>query len=326
MARLRRTTGAPGPIGSAGAIRSNRPSQRSSARRVERWTGYLFVLPLLVLVGVFTFFPVGFSFYISLFHWDPFEHAVYFVGLRNYEYVLTSTQIANPSFDFSVLNVLFYTAIVVPIQTVVAFLLALLFNTRTPTTRVARAIVFIPAATSSVAMSALFIWVFSYQGPVNAALAPLGFSPLNWFNDPRVAFYAIMAMNIFTTAPYFMIVYAAGLQTIPTSILEAASLDGVRSLWHRTRYVYFPMLRFMTALVLILGLVGCIQLFDQVFVITGGGPAGSTYVPLMYVYANTFLNQGTQGVAAAASFILFVVIFAIAFTQRRLFKDIRWAG
>ncbi len=299
----------------------------SSARAAEARTGYLFVLPIIALLVIFTLYPVVRSFYISFYHWDPFLHDVYFVGLSNYYTVLAGPATpAHPSFDFALLNVLYYTAVVVSAQTLAAFALALLFNSRRMVSRVTRAIVFIPAATSSVAMSALFIWIFSYQGPVNAFLAPLRIAPQNWFQSTTYAFPAVMAMNVFSTAPYFMILFLAGLQAIPTSIQEAASLDGVRSLWHRTRYIYFPMLRFTTIIVAILGITGAMQLFDQIFVITGGGPAGSTYVPLFYIYDLAFTAQGEQGVAAAASVILFIIIMAITLTQRRFLRELSWAG
>lgn len=298
----------------------------SAARAAEMRTGYLFVLPLILLLVIFTLYPVARSFYISFFHWDPFQHSIYFVGLSNYQLVLAGPPTpAHPSFDFALLNVLYYTGVVVTAQTFAAFGLALLFNVRGPLTRVTRAVVFLPAATSSVAMSALFIWVFSNQGPVNSVLSVFRLAPVNWFQSTTFAFPAIMAMNIFTTAPYFMILYLAGLQSIPPAIEEAANLDGLRSLWSRARYLYFPMLRFTTILVVILGITGSMQLFDQIFVITGGGPAGTTYVPLFYIYDLAFYTTGEQGMAAAASVILFVIILAITLTQRRFLRELRWS-
>jgi len=271
----------------------------------------------------FIFFPVIFSLYISMNFYDPFFHKIFFVGLKNYVYDLT-----NGEFIFSILNVLFYTAVVVPIQTFLAFFYALLFNNKLPASRITRALVFLPAISSPVALSIIFIWVFSPQGLLNTALAGVNIFNIphneNWLLNTSYAFPAIMALNIFSTAPYFMIVYLAGLQAIPTQILEAASLDGVRSAWHRFRYIYFPMLRFTTTFVVILGLIGCIQLFDQVFVITDGGPAHATYVPLMFIYNRAFLYN-ELGEAAAASFILFVVIMILTLTQRRFFREMTWA-
>jgi multiple sugar transport system permease protein len=295
-----------------------KPLSGSSAKRVVSLTAYTFIAPF-----AFVFFPVLFSLYISLYHYDPFFHKIYFIGLTNYINVLS-----NPSFIFSIFNVLYYTVVVVTIQTFLAFFLALLFNNKLQSSRITRALVFLPAISSPVAFSIIFIWVFSPQGLVNSFLPYVNIFNLphneNWLLSTTYAFPAIMAMNIFSTAPYFMVIYIAGLQAIPTQILEAAALDGVKSSWHKFRYIYFPMLRFTTTFVVILGIIGSIQLFDQVFVITDGGPAHATYVPLMFIYNRAFIYD-ELGQSAAASFVLFAVIMLMTLTQRRFFKEMTWA-
>lgn len=289
--------------------------------RMESTAAYLMIAPLFVLLILFTFFPVFYSFYISLFHYDPFDHIVYFVGLSNYHIVIT-----NGLFLYSLLNVGYYTLIVVTAQTFLAMLLAILFNTKLPVSRPARAIVYLPAISSPVALSIIFIWVFSPQGLINSLLAFLHMPHgINFLYSVKYAFYAIMALNIFSTAPYFMLIYLAALQSIPLPVLEAASIDGVRSFWHKFRYIYFPMLRFSTILVVILGIIGSMQLFDQVYVMTQGGPGNATLVPLMYVYDYAFLSTGTLGLAAAASFILFAIILVITVLQRNFFRELTWS-
>ena len=293
--------------------------KRKAYFKLEAHYGYLLVLPLMALIAIFIFFPAIYSFAISLFHYNPFGHVVFFTGLSNYNTVLHSGL-----FGIAILNVLYYTVVVVTLQTLLAFGLALLFNHRMMVSRISRALVFIPAITSSVALSIIFIWVFSDQGLVNYALSLFGIHRINFFFSTTYALPAIMAMNIFSTAPYFMIIYLAGLQTIPRSVLEAASLDGMKSAWKRFRYIYVPMLRFSTFIVVILGIIGSMQLFDQIYVITGGGPAHSTYVPMMYIYNRTFLYFGDVGLSAAASFILFFVIMAITLLQRSKLKETGW--
>ncbi|GGM77343.1 ABC transporter permease [Thermogymnomonas acidicola] len=285
----------------------------------ERRTGIIFIIPLFLFLITFTFFPAVYSFVISLFHYDPFFHKIYFVGLSNYVSVLTSSAFAR-----AIVNVLIYTAVVVTVQTFLAFGYALLFNRVSTYSRVVRAIVFIPAVISPVSMSIIFIWVFSTEGPINYLLSLFGVHPINFFYSTTYAFPAIMAMNIFSTAPYFMIIYSAGLRSIPQDVMDAAMLDGIRNGLQRFRYIYFPMLRFSTVLVVILGLTGAMQLFDQVFVITDGGPARSTYVPLMFIYNRTFVYTGEIGLAAAASFILFIIIMALTISQRRIISERRW--
>lgn len=282
--------------------------------------GYLFILPLFIFIIGFIFFPVAYSFYVSLFHYNPFGHSVFYIGLKNYVNVFH-----NGLYWLSVLNAVKYTVIVVAAQTILSLGLAVLLKDRLKLTRVGRALVFIPAITSPVAMSIIFIWIFSSQGPINELRAFFGLPLLNYFYSTTWAFPAIMAMNIFSTAPYFMVMFISGLQAIPSSIYDAADIDGVTSPWARFRYIYAPMLTFATILVVILGLIGSMQLFDQVFVITNGGPANTTYVPLMFIYDKAFKAYGQKGIAAASSFILFGIIMIATVIQQRYLKDVRWS-
>lgn len=254
-----------------------------------------------------------------MFYYNPFGHSVYYVGLSNYISV-----IHNGLFWHSMVNVVEYTVIVVACQTFFSLGLALLFKGKIKINRVGRALIFIPAITSPVAMSIIFIWIFSNQGPINALRSLVGLHVINYFFSTTWAFPAIMAMNIFSTAPYFMVMYISGLQAIPPSIYDAASIDGVRSPFAKFRYIYAPMLGFATVLVVILGLVGAMQLFDQVFVITAGGPANTTYVPLFFIYSKAFESFGQLGISAASSFILFIFIMAATVAQSRYLKGVSW--
>lgn len=285
------------------------------------WAGYLFVIPLFAFIITFLFFPVFYSFYISLFHYDPFKHNVYFTGLSNYITALHSYQ-----YIHSLYRVAEYTIIVVTTQTFLAFGLALVFNQRFRITRVARAIVIVPAIISSVAASLLFEWVFSVSGPINYIRSIIGLGTVNYFYSAAWAFPAIMAMNIFSTSPYFMIFYLAGLQSIPTSIFDAAAVDGVASPIARFRYIYWPLLGFTTIIVVILGVIGSFQLFDQIYVITNGGPSGSTTSPLYLIYENAFTaGNGALGLAAAESVVLFAVILVLTVVQSKYLRQARWA-
>ncbi|MFP3211466.1 MAG: sugar ABC transporter permease [Thermocladium sp.] len=282
-------------------------------------TGYLFILPAFALIISFMLFPAAFSLLISLMHYDLFFHEIYPVGLLNY-----ATVLSDPLFRISLLHALEYTAIVVPVQTLLAFAFALIFNEETKLARITRATVFIPAVTSSAVMSVLFIYVFSSAGLLNAFLRLFGIHPQNWLLSTTWAFPAIMALNIFSTTPYFMVMFLASLQSIPSSIMDAAAIDGVRTAIQRARFFYVPLLRFSFFFVAVLGIIGSMQLFDQVYIMTAGGPGTSTYVPLMYIYNEAFIYDNF-GVAAAASFVLFIIIMALTITQRKLIPEIRWA-
>ena len=284
--------------------------------------GYLLILPLFIFIITFLFFPVGYSFYISLFHYDPFDHSVYFTGIANY-----ITAMRSPLYWIAMGNVAKYTAIVVTVQTFFAFSLALLFNKRHRITRLVRGIVIIPAVFSSVATAIIFEWVFSVSGPVNFLRMWLGMSRINYFLNLHWAFPAIMTLNIFTTSPYFMIFYLAGLQSIPSSIYDAAAIDGVTSPLSRFRYIYWPMLSFTTIIVVILGIIGSFQLFDQIYIITSGGPNNTTLTPLFLVYSLALVDVGSglMGLAAAESVVLFLVILVITLLQSRYLRQARWS-
>ncbi len=151
--------------------------------------------------------------------------------------------LSDPLFRLSLLHALEYTAIVVPTQTILAFAFALLFNEETRLARITRATVFIPAVTSSAVMSVLFIYVFSRDGLLNAFLRVFGVQPpQNWLLSTAWAFPpAIMALNIFSTTPYFMVMFLASLQSIPPqSIMDAAAIDGIRTAVQRSRFFYLP--------------------------------------------------------------------------------------
>lgn len=308
--------------------RAQRKPRYSRVPANEKISGYLFILPAFSLLLVFFFFPAIYSFYISLFNYDLFNHVVSFDGLANYIYVVAGASnkystINSALWWLSVFHALEYTAIVVPTQTFLAFFLALLFSTKTVIARVTRAVVFIPAVTSSAVMSTIFIWFYSPQGLLNYILSPFGVRPTNWLLSTTWAFPAIMALNVFTTAPYFMVVFIAGLRSIPQSINEAAAIDGLNVL-QRVRYLYIPLLRFSFIFVIILGITGSMQVFDQIYFMSSGGPGTSTYTPLFYIWT-AFENLSNLGIAAAASFILFLIIFALVVIQNRVIRETRWA-
>ena len=150
--------------------------------KLEARYGYLLVAPLMTLIVVFTFFPAVYSFAISLFHYNPFGHIVFFVGLANYDTVLHSGLFAK-----AILDVLYYTVVVVSIQTILAFMFAILFNHKMMVSRISRAFVFIPAIVSSVALSIIFIWVFSDQGLINYFTSFFGVKPINFFFSTTAA-------------------------------------------------------------------------------------------------------------------------------------------
>jgi multiple sugar transport system permease protein len=277
---------------------------------------YGFLAPFLLVLGVFTLLAVLYAFYLSFFYVNfGFTEPIWY-GLRNYQniwYDLTH----NGDYLVSLINAVKYTVGVVTVQTCVALGLAVLLNQKFKMRGFFRTIYYLPALTSSVAISLIFLWLYNDQGAINYVLGLVHLPQPNWLNDPLTALPAIMLLNIWTTAPTFMLIYLAALQDVPQTLYEAARIDGAND-WQVLTRVTVPLLRPTTFLVVALGTIGSFQVFDQVYVMQGaqGGPIRSTLVPALTIY-NTAFNSGLMGLACAQAFVLFVVIFAFTVLQRR---------
>ncbi len=312
--------------------------------RTEALTAYLFISPYLLVTLVFTIGVILFALYISFTSFDLFT-APQWVGLQNY------IQALNPSGDFirSLVNVLWYVLIVVPTQTALALVLASLINVKVRGSQYFRTIFYAPSVTSSVVITMIFWWLYLKTGYLNYFLtqvwAAFGaqWQTVEWLNNPRgliqlivglfgvnipsslwflrgpsVTWMAIMFQNIFTTAPTFMIMFLAALQEIPPTLYEAASMDGANG-WERFWQITVPMLRPVILLVVVLGTIGTWQVFDQVKILTAGGPLNTTLAPVYLIYAEALGINGPpqMGYAAAMAFLLAIIIFIFTFVQRR---------
>jgi len=172
--------------------------------------------------------------------------------------------------------------------------------------------------------SLIFTWIFSPYGLVNSVLSLFGVKPQNWLLNPYAALPAIMSVAIWGTSAYFMVVFIAGLNSIPGTLYEAAAIDGAKSAWKRFRYVTLPLLKPSLYVVIVLGLIGALQIFDLSYVMTNGGPGYSTYTALRYIYNYAF-SYNRMGYASAASFILFAIIFILTLVMRRYLEVRRWS-
>lgn len=311
---------------------------RSLARR-EALTAYLFIAPYLITAAVFTVGLLVYAFGISFTNLSASfaARSATFVGLDNY-----IRAFSDADFLAALGNAFWYFVIVTLFQTIGAILLAVLLNAKLQGMRVFRTLLYSPSVASSVVMSLIFLWLYLPTGFINYFLgtdipwlttpdrifAPfwqaigLGESVPAFFQGPSVAWTAIMVLAIFTTIPTFMVMFLTALQDVPGFVYEAAAIDGAtgpRAFW----YITLPMLRPVIALVAILGTIGTFQVFDQVAILTKGGPLKTTLTPAYLIYTKT-LGTGTQaeaGFAAAMAFILAFVIVAITLIQRRLIEQ-----
>jgi multiple sugar transport system permease protein len=343
------------------STRSLRHRGPGGIRGREAISGWIFTAPVLIILGVFLVIPVFMALWVSFTDWggngSPFSSDVNFIGFGNYSQLLSSGGLTEQLFGTALRNNAWYVILVVPIQTALALFLALLVNRAILRGRgFFRTAFYFPSVTSSVAITVLWLFLFSQSGAVNAVLGWFGIHGPTWFNDPRgilhiflgwfgmnngpaflvnnttlgvtwwdwlagpsVAMFAFVIMAIFTTSGTFMLLFIAGLQNLGGEIAEAAVMDGA-SAWQRFWFVTLPQLRGTLFTVLTLGLIGCWQVFDQIYTGTQGAPANTTLTPAYLSYSSAFQNQ-QWGQGAALAFILFIIIIAFTAFQRWVLRD-----
>jgi multiple sugar transport system permease protein len=307
-------------LGAAAKAQPQAVGRRRKERRYKRdevIMGYLFVLFPMVIFLTFSFGAMIFDFWVSFFHWAILD-TPRFVGSANYNYIWNVDTVWIKALK----NTIEYTVFVVPIQTAIAFMLALIVNQNIHGRKFFRTTFYFPSVTSSVAISLIFLFLFNNLGLLNYFLSqipgqPFGSGP-GWLTDPNYALKSIMGLNIWTTTGTLMVVFLAALQDVPREVLEAAAIDGATGSKAIVRIV-IPLIRPALFFVVATGLIGCLQIFDQAFILSqgSGGPDYATMTAVLYIYNNAFAN-GYYGVAAAASAILFVFIFTATIIINRL--------
>jgi len=290
----------------------------SKKDRREAGQGYLFLLPALLVLGVFVIAPILYAVFLSFHKVELIGGATYeFRGLDNFMKVTFDDRAI-----IALKNTAIYVAIVVPTQTFLALVLASSLNAGLKGQKFFRIVYFLPTLTSSAVLTLIFMWMYNQNGLINYVLKFLNLPTYNWIGDPDVALIAIMIMNIWATAPFFMVIYLAALQDIPDSHYEAAELDGagpIQKFWHIT----VPNLRPVTSFVVIMGLIGTFQLFDQSYIFSGGsgGPNNSTLTVVLLIYQYAFKTLGTMGYATAIAFMLAIIILVATLLQRKFSKE-----
>ena len=344
-------------VGATGSLKTI--AQR---KREDALVGYAFLAPALIVFMIFLIIPIVFAVYISFTDWNGItplaqENAYQFVGLDNYNKLLFQQGISQRDFYTAFKNTVYFVLGVVPTQTLLALVLAVIVNQKWLKGKGAfRTAFYFPSITSSVVISLIFMWMFTRGGLINTLISGVApnYTNVDWLNDsnglihnllglfgitrqtvgdwagtrvasltlwewisgPSVTLFTIMVLNTWTTIGTMMIIYLAALQNIPSHVYEAAAVDGATGL-QAFRKITVPLLRPTTFFVVTLGLVGTFQVFDQIFVISSGGPAKTTLTIAYIVYQNGFQNSA-MGLAAATAIILFVIIFAFSLLQRRV--------
>ncbi len=294
--------------------------KKSAKRRREAMTGYGFMLPAIIIMVVFTLIPIFYALFLSFTKVDLIGGMSFdWVGFKNYANALNDERVW-----IAFKNTLRYVIIVVPLQTAIALLIASVLNSGIKFQNTFRTIFFLPTLTSSSALTMIFMFLFSLNGPFNSILVQMGLidAPINFINETEFALNTIMAMNIWSTVPFFMTIYLAGLQDIDNSLYEAADIDGANA-WQKLIKITVPNLTPVTNYVLLMGIIGCFQLFDQAYIISGGsgGPNNATLTFSLIIYQYAFKTMGTMGYSAALAVLLTIIIFAVSMIAKRVNRE-----
>ena len=278
---------------------------------------YILMAPTIIILGLFLLLPILFAVFLAFYKLQPLGELTYtFRGWNNFLRILNDERVG-----IALKNTSEYVVFVVPIQTVLALSLALILNAQIKGKNWFRIIFFLPTVTSSAVLTLIFMWICNSNGLLNNFLAFLGLPTYNWLGDPAVALKAIMLMNIWSTAPLFMVIYLAAMQDIPESLYEAATIDGASWL-DKFVCITLPFLQPVTFFVVVMGIIGTFQLFDQSYIFSRGtgGPNNSTLTVVLLIYQYAF-KRLDMGYASALALMLALVIMIVTLIQRYLFTE-----
>lgn len=288
------------------------PSDRRAARRVTRrkesLVGWAFAGPNLILMAIFLFLPILWAFWLSFQETQGFGDPEW-VGLDNYVKMLT-----DPVFWQSFGNTLVFALVTVPINLIAGLGLAVLLNSVLPARGLWRTIIVLPMVISGVASGMIAVIIFyETNGILNKVLSAIGLSPVAWQSEGAPAMISVMIASVWLRVGFNMIIYLAGLQGISAELYEAAKIDGAGR-WQQFRSITVPLVGPSTFFLLIMNVIASFQVFDLIFVMTGGGPGNSTSVLVTYAYRNGFQIR-EQGYGAAIGIVILIITLAFTFIQ-----------
>ena len=279
-------------------------SQRNLNKRHETILGWLMVSPWLIGFICFSALPMFASLIISFTEWDMLSKPEW-VGFDNYKTLFFEDPLALHSLNITIL----FTIVSIPLNIVFGLALAMLLNTSIRGLAIFRTIFYLPAILSGVAVALMWRWIFSTEfGLLNALLSMIGIEGPAWLTDRIWVLPSFVIMRLWSVGGG-MIIYLAGLQSIPTNLYEAAKIDGA-NWWHQTRFITLPMLSPTIFFQLIVGFIFSMQIFTEAFIMTNGGPADASLFYLLYLYRTAF-QYFDMGYASALAWVLFVVILVL---------------
>lgn len=288
--------------------------RRLRARHREALFGYLFISPWIIGFVVFTAGPMIASLVMSFTDWSILG-AVHWVGAQNYIHLV------HDSLFWKSLQVTFvFSAISVPLDVLASLGIALLMNRPMPGRAVFRALFYLPELVPAVAASILWIWAYNTNfGIFNYILNTVGLPSIPWLESSSWVIPSFIILSLWTSGGSRMIIFLAGLQTVPKELIEAAQLDGAK-LWARFRHITLPMISPVLLFNLILTTIGAFQVFTSPYVMTSGGPANSSLFYVLYIYQNAFQYM-KMGYATALAWVLFLILLAFTIFQFRIMRN-----
>ncbi len=287
-------------------------------RKKSGWRGYAiwFIFPAFLLYSLFVMTPTLSSIYLSFTSWDGISEHIRYIGWDNFQEIGESPRVHN-----ALKNTILVAIALVLLENVVALALAILVDQVRWFRNLFRSIFYFPVLMSGIIMGFIWMIILNYNfGVVNQLLDAVGLSSLktDWLGNPDYALLSIILSTVWKASGYYMIIYLAGLQGIPQELLEAASIDGAGK-WKQFRHVTFPLLAGATTVCVMLSMINSLKLFDQIAVMTNGGPGFATET-LTYIIYRVAFGEGRQGFGTALAMVLFALILIISLVQIRLLR------
>ena len=267
---------------------------------------YLFLLPAGIVLLVFFFIPFFQTIYLSFFSYSNDVYKPEFVYLGNYIELLKS-----PLFLKTILNTFYFLILCVPFLVIFPLFLAILINQKIKYKNIYKILIYIPVVISIVVVAIAFKWLYAPEGLLNFFVEKLGFTPIGWLSDPKVAMISVALVTIFKGVGYYMMIYLSALMSVPNELYEAAEVDGAVG-FRKHMLVTIPHIMPMIALVSTISSISALKVFVEIYVMTKGGPLNSTKTIVYYIYEKAFENLDLGIASAGAVILLFIVmIFSI---------------
>jgi len=284
------------------------PRIKHSIQRHDNIEGYLFTAPAILGLVVFMVIPIIASVALSFTKWDLITD-IEWVGLANYKKLF-----GDEIFIASLVNTLKWVVLYIPLGLTLSFVLALAMDMPIKGIGIFRTLFYLPYVSPMLVVALLFTWMYNTEfGIINYVLGLVGIPAVPWLSDGNLAIFSICIMSVWKRAGYNMLIFLAALQGIPTSLYEAADLDGING-WQKVWYIKIPLITPSLYYVMIMAVIDAFQVFNEIYIMTSGGPGYSTYTMSYYLWSNAF-SYNRFGYACAMAIFMFIVILAVSLFQ-----------